>query len=133
VWVYYPLKKYVFSDLYRHVTTRLPARFLFPLTRTMSKLYGLHRLPLLGRLVQIVVPISEEADPEWRALDTFDWYAPRYQWRHRPSEVVAWFHELGFEDVDVLPWVTGVRGRRKVAAVEGPNGVSNLGTVDSER
>ena len=113
VWVYHPSRSNAFSDLYRRVTTRMRPEALYRFARVVSRLYALHRIPLLGRIVRMVVPISVEPDPEWRALDTFDWYSPRYQWRHTEAEVRAWFEGLGFEDVRLLPFPTSVRGRRK--------------------
>jgi ubiquinone/menaquinone biosynthesis C-methylase UbiE len=121
VWVYFPSRSKLFSDLYRHITTRLDAPTLYRLAKLASRrLYRLGRLPIIGRVIGFVVPISHEPDPEWRALDTFDWYAPRYQWKHRPEEVEAWFRELGFEDVRALPFVTGIRGRRPIEVGDQP-------------
>jgi ubiquinone/menaquinone biosynthesis C-methylase UbiE len=112
VWVYHPSRSYVFSDLYRRITTRLRKRTLYRLTCGMSMLYALHRVPILGRVLRIIVPISEEADPAWRRLDTFDWYSPTYQWKHRETEVVGWFRDLGFDEIRILHSPTAVRGRR---------------------
>jgi ubiquinone/menaquinone biosynthesis C-methylase UbiE len=105
VWLYHPFRRYVISDTLRLVTTRLPAPALHRIIRLAT------RLPI-GRFV----PMSEEVDHEARVLGTFDWYAPHYQWKHRPEEVVGWFRELGFEDIRVLPFVTGVRGRSPAAS-----------------
>lgn len=115
VWVYHPFRSYWFSDLYRRITTRMRPATLYRVTRAMSRLYALHRIPVIGRVVRFVVPISEEPDPEWRSLDTFDWYHPTYQWKHRPAEVIGWFRALGFEEIEVLPFLTGVRGRLPAA------------------
>jgi hypothetical protein len=32
-------------------------------------------------------------------MDTYDWYAPRYQWKHTHEEVRGWFEAAGFTDL----------------------------------
>jgi hypothetical protein len=32
---------------------------------------------------------------------TFDWYIPKYQWKHRYPEVTRWLCEAGFSDLYV--------------------------------
>lgn len=111
VWVYRRTWRNLVSDLYRHVTTRMSHRALYRLCRVAARIGLLYRLPVVGRALRFLVPVSGQADPEWRVLDTFDWYAPRYQWKHREAEVVAWFRELGFESVETLDVPVSVRGR----------------------
>jgi SAM-dependent methyltransferase len=84
------------SDLLRRVTTRLPAPLALGLSALAVPAYPLYRIPLVGGLLQLVCPISQQ--PGWKArwLDTFDWYTPKYQWKLRYPEVVHWFQENGF-------------------------------------
>jgi hypothetical protein len=35
-----------------------------------------------------------------RLLDTFDWYSPKYQWKHTYDEVFGWFGEEGFSRIE---------------------------------
>ncbi len=65
--------------------------------------------------------------PEWRVrlLDTFDWYSPRYQWKHTPAEVSGWFRELGLTDIDTEGFEVTVRGRRPAEAEAHSSGVRN--------
>ena len=51
--------------------------------------------------------------------DTFDWYAPRYQWKHTEPEVAGWFRDLGFERVETLGFPVAVRARRPTAGDAG--------------
>lgn len=119
VWVYRRATRYRMSDLYRHLTTRMSDRALHRLCQVIARLDGLRRLPLLGRPFNFLVPFSHEADLEWRVLDTFDWYAPRYQWKHSESEVAGWFRDLGFESIEVLGAPVAVRGRRPASRKKG--------------
>ena len=47
-----------------------------------------------------------------RLLDTFDWYSPKYQWKHTFNEVFGWFQQEGFYDIEKTPshpiGVTGI-------------------------
>ena len=63
----------------------------------------------------MILPTSVDPDPKWRWLDTFDWYSPRYQWKHTDAEVeggtavvvdvmrafttASWAFELGVERI----------------------------------
>jgi SAM-dependent methyltransferase len=103
------------NRLYRAVTTRLPHAMLYALCALAGPLYYLKRIPVLGRLLHLAVPTSEHPRWRWRVLDTFDWYAPRYQWRHRYPEVAAWFREAGLEITGILEPPVALQGRRPAA------------------
>jgi SAM-dependent methyltransferase len=99
------------SDLLRKlVTTRLPARVMLALSALAIPLYYVYRLPLLGRICRALAPISMHPDWRWRWLDTFDWYSPRYQWKHVYPEVYRWFRANGFLDVEILDQPICMRG-----------------------
>lgn len=107
VWLYNRI-----SEVYRIVTTRLPLGFLYRLCWLAVPLYYLHQIPLLGRVLRMALPISGHPLDRWRHLDTFDWYAPRYQSKHRWSEVEGWFRNVGLVDIERLGMPVAVRGRR---------------------
>jgi SAM-dependent methyltransferase len=88
-----------FSDALRVLTTRMPLRLMFALSSAAVPLYFLYRLPGMGQTVAKLAPISLNPDWRWRWLDTFDWYTPRYQWKLRYPEVLRWFRENGFTDI----------------------------------
>lgn len=108
-----------FSDLIRHVTTRLPLKLMLALAATAIPLYYIYRLRGLGKLLQNVCPISMHPNWRWRWLDTFDWYTPRYQWKFLYPEVFRWFHANGFVEIEVFDEPIRMRGiktqERKVA------------------
>ena len=66
----------------------------------------------LGRYLSPLLPVSRHPDPEWRVLDTFDWYAPRYQWKHDWAEVEGWFQGAGLTDIHRHEVAVSVSGRR---------------------
>jgi SAM-dependent methyltransferase len=99
-----------FSDAFRVITTRLPRLLVYYGSAAAIPLYFLHRLPIVGRVSQILMPTSMNPDWRWRWLDTFDWYTPRYQWKHRYPEVLRWFRETGFSDLHVADEPICVRG-----------------------
>jgi SAM-dependent methyltransferase len=112
IWVYAPSIRTKVSDVYRRVTTRLPATMLYRLCALAARLDPVFRIPVVGLVFRTLLPISGERDRAWRTLDTFDWYAPRYQWKHTYPEVFGWFEELGLVDIRILPVPTSVRARR---------------------
>jgi uncharacterized protein YbaR (Trm112 family)/ubiquinone/menaquinone biosynthesis C-methylase UbiE len=103
------LARYV-SDALRVITTRLPRPLVYYVSAVAIPLYFLHRLPVVGRVSQTLLPTNTHPDWRWRWLDTFDWYTPRYQWKHRYPEVLRWFREAGFSDLYVGDEPICVRG-----------------------
>jgi SAM-dependent methyltransferase len=105
------LMRYV-SDALRVVTTRLPRPIVYYGSLVAVPLYYVHRLPVVGRLAGILLPTADHPRWRWRWLDTFDWYTPRYQWKHRYPEVLRWFREAGFTDLYVADEPICVRGSK---------------------
>jgi SAM-dependent methyltransferase len=99
------------SDVYRRLTSRLPHRLLYALCHLSVPLYHIQRIPLLGPPLQLLMPISMNRDWRWRVLDTFDWYAPRYQSKHTYPEVYRWFREAGLVDIALMDSPVCARGR----------------------
>ncbi|HYL81164.1 MAG TPA: methyltransferase domain-containing protein [Candidatus Acidoferrum sp.] len=113
VWVYGAMGSWEpFSRLYRKATVRMPKRLLHALCRLAIPWYHVCRLPLIGGLLWTILPISRHPDPEWRVLDTFDWYSPRYQSLHAYPEVYGWFATEGFTDIRLLDFPVAVSGHR---------------------
>jgi SAM-dependent methyltransferase len=101
------------SAIQRFFTSRLPARFLYALCHVAIPLYYVYRIPIFFPL-RLVSKIAMDPDPEWRVLDTFDWYSPRYQWKHTYIEVQRWFDEAGLEEFAILPRPVAARGKKPV-------------------
>ena len=107
------------SDGLRVVTVRMPMGLLHYLCYVAVPLgwiqMKINKQPAGVRALLspiLLAPIS--VHPEWRIrlLDTFDWYSPRYQWKHTVEEVAGWFRELGLTDIDTEGFEVTVRGRR---------------------
>src|SRR5205814_1898574 len=77
-------------DAIRKVTTRLPAKVMMAISALAIPLYYIYRIPLLGKLLHIVLPIPMLPNWRWRWLDTFDWYTPKYQFKYLYPEVFRW-------------------------------------------
>ncbi|PZR99800.1 MAG: hypothetical protein DLM67_02990 [Candidatus Nephthysia bennettiae] len=119
IWVYSTrLRRWSWtSDAYRVITSRVPKEQLYRACRIVNPMYELRtrlgrRSPLLARLAGGVLPTSTHSHPEWRVLDTFDWYSPRYQHKHSPAEVRGWFEAQGLQEIRLLDCETAVVGRR---------------------
>lgn len=102
----------------RVLTTRLPPRWLYWLCPAAIPLYTLYRIPLFYPL-RLLTKIAMDPDPEWRVLDTFDWYAPRYQWKHTYAGVCAWFEEAGLREITIQPRPVAVPGKKPLSAPRG--------------
>jgi SAM-dependent methyltransferase len=114
MWVY-PTgdeNRWWFSDLYRRFTPYLPKLLLNALCYAALPLYYVDKIPKLGPFMAHVLPISDHPNPSWRVLGTFDWYSPRYQWKHSNEEVTHWFRERGLTDIRVLEVPVAIQATR---------------------
>lgn len=102
------------SDVLRTVTTKLPLDAMRVLSAIAIPLYYVHKLPVIGTVSRLAVPISME--PEWRQrwLDTFDWYTPTYQFKYLYPEVFRWFRDAGFDVVDLLDGPIRLAGLKRI-------------------
>src|SRR5436309_16067946 len=90
------------SRMQRFVTTRLPTRRLYALCHVAIPLYYLYRIPLFYPL-RLLTKIAMDPDPEWRVVDTFDWYSAPFQWKNTHAEGRAWFEGGGAGGIVMLP------------------------------
>ena len=127
IWLYSAYNKYYrMSDIYRRLTTRISHQRLHTLCTMVDSLYyvhmGLRRLPWLGRylsgMLNYLVPIPLYPSREWRVLDIFDWYSPKYQSKHTYEEVFRWFEECDLRNLRVLFEPIAVQGHKGLGAVE---------------
>jgi len=113
LWVYGPTGPWVrVARSYRQVTVRMPRRLLHALCHLAIPWHHVCRLPVIGPLLWTVLPVSRHPDPDWRVLDTFDWYSPRYQSLHTFPEVYRWFRSEGLVDIALLDFPVAVAGTR---------------------
>ncbi len=99
------------SRVERCFTTRVPSRWLYALCHVAVPLYYLYRVPVFYPL-RLLAKIAMHPDSKRRVLETFDWYSPRYQWKHTYPQVQAWFEKAGFENITLLPRPVAARGNR---------------------
>ncbi len=109
-----------FSDMIRVVTTRLPLKVVFYLSTVSVPLYYLYRIPKLGSLFYIFLPISMHRDWRWRWLETFDWYTPKYQWKMFYPEVHRWFREHRFHRIMMSDEPIRMSGRKSLQRRQHP-------------
>lgn len=109
------------ADTLRGITTRLPLSVLCYLCYVAAPvgwlLRQIDRLPAPARLLfspLLLIPCSVHPRWEVRVLDTFDWYSPRYQWKHTVAEAESWFRDAGLEEISTEGFPVTVRGRRPV-------------------
>jgi ubiquinone/menaquinone biosynthesis C-methylase UbiE len=116
IWVYSTqLRRKFGSELLRFVTPHLSKPVLLKASRLAIPMYHVHRLPVIGRATRVLLPTSLNPDPEWRWLDTFDWYSFWYQWKHTYPEVQEWFEQAGLTEVAAGSFLVSVSGSRPAA------------------
>lgn len=84
----------------RTITTRLPSSALMPFCHVGAVLGS---LPVVNKTLNKIVNFSAHPNYENRVCDTFDWWAPKFQYHHTVDELCGWFREAGFDDLTVLP------------------------------
>ncbi len=117
IWVYSDETKYLHSrnrwgDFYRLFSVYLPKKLLWCLCHAAIPFYYLKKVPKLGTLLDRTIPMSNHPDPSWRVLDTYDWFSPKYQWKHTYAEVNEWFQEAGLTEIRQLTFPVSLQGKR---------------------
>lgn len=114
VWVYEWAGEFSeFLDYVRRWSVHVPPRLLYHLCWVIVPLqHAAMRVPLLNRLGRRVPTSNQGRGLRWDVLDTFDLYAPRFQWKHREQEVLEWFRQAALTDLRLLSFPVSVKGRR---------------------
>ena len=84
----------------RAITSRVPSGLLTPFCHVGAILGG---VPVINKTLNKVVNFSAHPCYQNRVCDTFDWWAPRYQFHHTVEQLKSWFLQAGFDDINVLP------------------------------
>jgi ubiquinone/menaquinone biosynthesis C-methylase UbiE len=85
-------------NLYRNVTPKLSMKLLYSICLLAAPMYYVYKIPLIGNIMQILLPMSRQKHYRLRILETFDEYAPKYAWRHTFPQVHQWFVDAGMKD-----------------------------------
>lgn len=109
VWVYHKggvIWEYG-NRLLRSITTRLPEKAVIVLSYALAPL--LYIIPAYNKDVNLSKVSWSEC-----ALSINDWLAPKYQWHHSAEEVISWYEEFGYKDIEITPANgVGIIGKRK--------------------
>ena len=73
IWVYRRYGRPPLSDFYRKATSRMSWSAVLAISRLLSRLNSIQRR---WRYFSVLLPISEQTDPNRRLLDILDWYSP---------------------------------------------------------
>lgn len=88
------------NNALRHRTTKMAPEKLERWCEWGAWLGG---LPVINQTLNKIVSFSAHPNRENRVCDTFDWYAPQYQYHHTVEELCGWFRDAGFGELKVLP------------------------------
>ena len=125
VWLYYYTDRLynAATDFWRALLRPLPTKAVYVWSWLLVTLFSrLWATPVMSRRpwghLRRVLPVNTHPDWQWRILDTFDWYSPRYQDKDcSPARVISWCREGGIRDVQLLEYPTAIRGRRDSGAL----------------
>lgn len=88
------------NNALRYRTTKMPHDKLERWCEWGAWLGG---LPIINQTLNKIISFSAHPSRENRVCDTFDWYAPKYQYHHTEAELCDWFRAAGFSQLRVLP------------------------------
>lgn len=110
----------IYHEPMRRLIAGLPHRAILAWSRLMtSKRAYLDRLARrrtlrpFTRLLEFVLPYDIHKPLESREFNVvrnYDHYSTRYLTRHTRQELVEWYQDEGFDEIEVLPYPTSVRG-----------------------
>jgi len=108
IWVYdaYTSFKKI-TDTFRKISTRLPKGFVYYSSTIAIPLYYLKPF---RKIFENVFRLCMHSNWRWRWLDTFDYFSPKFQWKHTYPEVHSWFEEAGLSEITPLPAAVSMRG-----------------------
>ena len=111
IWLYSKKIHFLATDVLRIATTRMDRKQLYSVCKfVVEPIYSVTRIPIIGYPFKAFISTHENKD--WRLLDTFDWYSPKYQSKHSFDEVIDWFKEAGLHDIKRLDFPTAVTGKK---------------------
>lgn len=111
IWVYSKKLHFLATDVIRVFTTKMDRNQLYGICKIIVEpIYSLTKVPVIGYPFRTF--ISTHNNRNWRLLDTFDWYSPKYQSKHSFEEVINWFSDMGLQDIKKLDFPTAVTGKK---------------------
>ena len=97
-----------FTEVLRRVLRRLPNNKRYEFCRFLVIRHRIAYL-LIGWLfvASYYNPTTSEIDPKTMQFGLYDAYSPKYNYRHTRQEVVTWFRDAGFSDINVISTSSG--------------------------
>lgn len=120
VWVYrrWPFTPKTLTHFVRLFTHSMPEDRLLQFCALLDRVwYPVVKCVKLGKYypLRFLLMVSVYPNREWRILNNFDAYSPRYNHQHTRGEVMGWFRKLGFTQVESLGASTAIRGQKPQA------------------
>lgn len=87
---------------YRRYTTTMNETALAALVSTLSAIYPLRLLPVVGPQIGLLIP-EHHPDPEWRKCYIHDYLSATYRERQNPDRILAILKSIGAEKIELKP------------------------------
>lgn len=111
----------IIMELCRKIGCRMPKKLLYLFCQAAAFLYPVWNNRIAYRIWHLLLPgaifhaiprLSEDKRYDWRVLDNFDFFSPRYQSKHSYPEVYSWFKSEGLNNIELLNFEVAVKGER---------------------
>jgi SAM-dependent methyltransferase len=117
IWVYrqIPFAPKTLTHFVRLFTKKMSHDQLISFSQTLDKFwYPIVKSIRFGNLypLRFLLLVSVFPDPEWRILNNFDSYSPKYNHQHTPRQIQQWFKDVGLTEVRSLGVPTAVQGKK---------------------
>jgi len=99
------------ATLYRLVSRVVPA--FLPFARVLRKIAGRVGARLLPIVEYSHLGLSPDQNNQWATLDTFDMYAPAYDFPQTRDTLERWYRDAGFVNVTIADGPNGLVGKGK--------------------
>ena len=112
----------IVMELCRKIGCRMPKRILYLFCQMAALLYPVWNSRIAYRMWHLLLPgvifhaiprLSEDKRYDWRVLDNFDFFSPRYQSKHSYPEVYSWFREEGLKNIELHDFEVAVKGEKQ--------------------
>lgn len=111
----------IIMEIYRKIGCRLPKKILYSFCRAAAFTYPVWNNRIAYRVWHLLLPgaifhalprLSEDKRYDWRVLDNFDFFSPKYQSKHSYPEVYSWFKSQGLKNIELLNFEVAVKGEK---------------------
>jgi len=113
IWIYHPVgSRRTLNRFWWRIIHNFSEKTILNFVKPFVELYPIYKLRPWGYFLKFLFPICMHPDYEMRLCGTFDSYSPRYVHLTLYPDAISYFRKLGFENIEIGPFPTSIRGRK---------------------